>query len=83
MQILCYKDSLEIITYTRGKWDTPGEYTNPLFACIQIDCADDEQPVKVDTLGDPTPIDIKGDSGEVYISASVEFEPVPQPEGVA
>ena len=80
MQILCYKDSLDIITWTRGHWETPGEYTNPLFACVQLDCPEDEQPVSVDALGEPTPIEVAGEQSNVYLSASVTLEPVPEDE---
>ena len=75
MQILCYKDSLDIITWTRGTWETPGEYTNPLFACVQLDWPEDEQPVSVDALGEPTPITVAGEQGSVYLSATVTLEP--------
>lgn len=80
MEILCYKDSLEIITFTRDMWDTPGEYTNALFGCIKINCPDNKQPKHVLDLGEPTPIVIGGCSGQIYLSSSVSLEPVPEAE---
>jgi len=76
MQILCYKDSLEIITYTYDVWETPGEYSTDRFACIQCKCDNAFRPASVDSIGEPETIVIRGISGYVYLNATVNFEPV-------
>lgn len=76
MQILCYKESLDIITYTYDKWNTYGEFTNPEFACIEIECSVNNKPVNVISLGEPTEIIIQGEEGLIYRDSSVVFDSV-------
>jgi len=76
MQILAMKDDLSIITFTYGTWQTPGEFTNPIFACIEIEATEEVQPVKVEALGEPEPYEVDGQSGLIYRNATVDFEPV-------
>jgi hypothetical protein len=86
MQILCYKDSLEIIIFTRGKWETPGEFTSPKLAVIEIACSVKDMPVEVEALGETADIDVSGypsyrpemGMGHIYKSATVIIEPVPE-----
>jgi len=80
MQILCKKDTLNILISTYGDWHTPGEFTNPIFACIECACDPDFRPVAVTALGQPEPITVAGQTGRIYRNATVQFEPVPQPE---
>lgn len=86
MQIFYNIPADKIVTYTHGEWKSPGEYTTKGFACIQIEAEADQIPVKVLSLGDPTDKDVSGylsykpelGMGHVYLSPSVDFEPVPE-----
>lgn len=82
MQILIKAETLEIITYTYGEWHTPGEFCNPIFACVECSCDTSFRPVVVTAFGEPEPITVAGQEGRIYRNATVEFEPVPVPEGI-
>jgi len=76
MQILCEKDTLEIIVYEHAIWSSTREFCNPEWACIEIKCDPAFKPVMVKSLGDPEPVVKNGVDGFVYKNADVSFEPI-------
>lgn len=83
MAIILTNHAGDIITWSRRLWQTPGEYSNPLFHIVLCDLADDEEPVAVTDLGPATDRTFDTHEGpiicpRVHEAATVETEVIPQ-----
>jgi hypothetical protein len=68
MQILANKTTGDVLVYTRGEWNTHGEFRIPDYGVVEAVIADNQVPVSVNAFGDPEP---HGD-GIIYRQAVVE-----------